>query len=90
MNIHVEYRSQLRLCVGASEERVALDAGADVGGLLRAIAERHGAAVAALLFSDGGLPSATLLCFVASEQVNGNSTLSDGDVVTLITPISGG
>jgi len=47
-------------------------------------------AVRGLLFGDDGAPSPTLLCFVSSEQADWHRTLSEDDVVTIMTPISGG
>jgi len=90
LNIRVEYMAQLRAGAGCSEESFSLDPGADLESLAAAIAERHGEAVRGLLFGDDGAPSPTLLCFVSSEQADWHRTLSEDDVVTIMTPISGG
>ncbi len=90
LNIRVEYMSQLRTRTGCSEEAFVLEAGSDLAALLSAIAERHDEAVRGLLFDDDGAPSATVLGFVRSEQAPWGQVLRDGDVVTLMTPISGG
>lgn len=90
MSIRVEYMSQLRLRAGCREETFDVPAGADLDALLQAIAERHGEAVQGLLFDETGEPAPTVLYFVASEQADRGRLLSDGDVVTLVTPISGG
>jgi molybdopterin converting factor small subunit len=90
VNIRVEYMSQLRTRTGCSEETFALEPGSDLAALLRAIAEHHDESVRDLLFDDGGTPSPTVLGFVRSEQAPWEHVLCDGDVVTLMTPISGG
>jgi molybdopterin converting factor small subunit len=90
LNIHVEYMTQLRTCTGCSDETFALEPGSDLETLLRAIAEHHNDTVRDLLFDDGDTPSPTVLVFVNSEQASWEQILCDGDVVTLITPISGG
>ncbi|MBT3293984.1 MAG: MoaD/ThiS family protein [Verrucomicrobia bacterium] len=90
MTIRVEYMSQLRVRTDCHEEAFAVAPGTDLAGLLRAIAEKHGDTVRELLLDEAGEPTATVLCFVASEQVDRNHILNEGDVVTLMTPISGG
>jgi len=82
--------AQLRVRMGCREESFELDNGSDLTGLLKVIAGKHGDEAHALLFGDDDAPAVTLLCFVASEQVEWDKALSDGDVVTLMTPISGG
>ena len=90
MKIQVEYMSQLRTRTGCGEEAFELPEGATMEGLLRAIAKRHGEGVRGLLFDEAGAAAATVLCFVASQQVDQDHPLRDGDGVTLMTPISGG
>lgn len=90
MNIRAEYTAQLRVRAGCAEESFDLEPGTDLKGLLRAIAGRHGDDVAGLLFAHGNEPAPTVLCFVGSEQADLERLLSDADVVTLMTPISGG
>jgi molybdopterin converting factor small subunit len=90
VKIHVEYMSQLRTCTGRNDEVCNLAEGTTVEGLLIHITERYGEAVRGAMIDDAGVLAATVLCFVASEQVDREHTLVAGDVVTLITPISGG
>ena len=90
MNIRVEYMSQLRARTGCSEEAFDVAAGTGLEGCLRAIAARHGEAVRGLLFDETDAVAATVLCFVAAQQADKGQRLREGDVVTLMTPISGG
>jgi molybdopterin converting factor small subunit len=90
MKIQVEYTAQLRDCVGAEIETVALEAGATLASLLQVLARKHGDAASALLLDAAGQPSPSVLCFVELEQVDGSRILSDGETVTLLTPVSGG
>jgi molybdopterin converting factor small subunit len=90
MNIVVEYTAQLRDRTGCESEPFDVSDDATLADVLKAVVDRHGADVAGLLLDEDAAPSASLLCFIAEEQVVGSATLSDGDVVTLMTPISGG
>ena len=90
MKVHVEYTAQLRMRVGCAGDVFELGEAATTTALLRAIADRYGAEVRALLLDEDGQPSPTVLCFVGSEQADGERVLSDAAQVTLMTPISGG
>ena len=90
MRISVEYTAQLRTQAGCEAEVFDIPQGAALKDLLQAIVDKHEAGVADLLLSDAATPASTVLCFVADEQVGWDTLLSNGDVVTLMTPISGG
>ena len=81
MHVEVEYTAQLRVKVGASSEQFELEGAASVADLLEAVAGRHDIQE----FLNG-----SLLCFVGASQAEASQPLSDGDHVTLLTPISGG
>jgi len=81
MLIEVEYTAQLRVKAGISSEQFELQDGASVADLLEAVAGRHDIKE----FLNG-----SLLCFVGAAQAEASQSLSDGDHVTLLTPISGG
>ena len=92
MNIHVEYSAQSRLCAGCSEESFQIEEGAGLVDLLKAIAERHGAAMRDLLFYENGALSRSMLYFVDDEQADAQMPclLTDGARVSLLSPVSGG
>jgi len=84
MKILVEYHAQARAAVGSGRESIELGDGATVRQLLDRLTALHGDAMRAML--------STSLIFVGDEQVkkDGRVDLSDGDVVSVISPISGG
>jgi molybdopterin converting factor small subunit len=88
MKIRVEYMTQLRMETACATEAFDMPPESAVCELLQAIAERHGERVGALL--QGGSREAAVLCFVGTDQVEKHHPLRDGDVVTVMTPISGG
>ena len=90
MRISVEYTAQLRMQAGCKAETFDLPPDANLKCALQAIVIKHGRDVADLLLDDTQAPASTVLCFVADEQVDWDTLLSNGDVVTLMTPISGG
>ncbi len=90
MHIHVEYMAQLRDRAGCSQESLTLPADSRLGDLFTVIAARHGDSMQALLYDAQGNRSPTVLAFVASEQADADDVLTEGAVVTLMTPISGG
>lgn len=81
MLIDVEYTAQLRVKAGIPSEQFEIEDGAKLDDLLKAVAGQHDIQE----FLNG-----SLLCFVGSSQADASHTLSDGDHVTLLTPISGG
>jgi molybdopterin converting factor small subunit len=89
MKANVEYMAQLRVRIGCSEEVIEIEDGGDVRALLNAVVEKHGDAAREVLLS-AGEPAPTLLCFAGSDQVEFDTPLTDGQSLTLMTPISGG
>ncbi|MDP6490574.1 MAG: MoaD/ThiS family protein [Kiritimatiellia bacterium] len=81
MKVEVEYTAQLKVKTGVSADSYELDEGARVSDLIKAVAAQHDIAEF--------LPS-SLLCFVGGTQADDDQSLSDGDSVTLLSPISGG
>jgi molybdopterin converting factor small subunit len=90
MKIQVEYTAQLRLRAQCDGETLDLPEGADTATLVRAVVDRLGNEVAALLLDADGTPAPTVLCFVDDSQTEWGQVLAEGDTVTLMTPISGG
>ena len=81
MTVHVRYFAAAREAAGTDSERIDLEAGATITGLLDALRRRHPALV----------PLAGTLRFAIGERfVPAETALSDGDTVVLIPPVSGG
>jgi molybdopterin converting factor small subunit len=86
------YETLLKRAAGVRSDSVELDAGAEVRDVIRLCAERHGDPLRSLLMDGRGVIRPSLLIFVHGLQLGPEDTgpLSDGDVVTLMSPISGG
>jgi molybdopterin converting factor small subunit len=92
MQVTIEYAAQLKAAAGAACERVAVDAPCTVEECIRLAAERHGESLRKLLLGEDGSLHSSILVFVGDEQVRWSKPreLKEGDVVTLLSPISGG
>jgi len=92
MQITVEYAAQLKRAAGVASESVDLDEPSTFSQLLERVADKHGDPLRGLLFDENDRVHPSLLLFLGDEQIRGDASieLSDGDVVSLLTPISGG
>lgn len=89
MNVVIRYLAQLRPAAGTTGELVQLPAGQTVAGLLADLARRR-PPLRDLLLDQAGMPRRSLLVFVGDRQVAAGQVLTEGDEVTLMTPIAGG
>jgi len=91
MNVTVRYSAQAQAAAGVAAETVALDGARTVADLVKRLAAQHGEPLRNLLLRPDGSPTA-ILVVVGDEQVRFDDPrpLRDGDVVSLLTPISGG
>lgn len=92
MQFTVEYAAQIKRAAGRASEVFESESPCTVENALRRAAERHGDAMKTLLFNgDDGLHPSILL-FVGDAQVRWEERreLKDGDVLTILSPISGG
>lgn len=89
MRVTVEYFGPAREAAGVGNE--VIDATSSAQALIRRIAHERGGRLATLLLSDGEL-SRSLVLAVNDRQVSTQekTELHDGDVVTIIPPVSGG
>ncbi len=92
MRVTVRYMAQLRTTAGAADEAVEIDGPCTVAELASRLAARHGEALRRLLLASDGRLSPIILVFVNDVQVGpeDDRPLSDGDVMTLLSPIAGG
>lgn len=92
MQIIVEYTAQARRAVGVGREEIDLPPAATLGDLLAAVARRHGAPLEQVLFDAQGKLHPSILLFVRDEQTRWDAArpLDEHDVVTILSPISGG
>ncbi|MEX0704821.1 MAG: MoaD/ThiS family protein [Planctomycetales bacterium] len=92
MHVTLEYAAQIKRAAGVASETFDLPEGGTVHDLLRRAAEAHGDGLRRLLFDAEGRMHPSLLVFVGDVQVRGSdaATLSPGDRITVLPPISGG
>jgi sulfur-carrier protein len=92
MQVIVEYTAQARRAVGVSREEVELPQSATLRDLVAEVARRHGEPLERILFDAAGRLHPSILLFVRDEQTRWDSTrsLNERDVVTILSPISGG
>lgn len=89
MSVTVHYAGQARDAAGTASEVVASTA--SIAALLKDLAARR-EKLGPLLLKPDGSPHPSLLVVLGDEQlrVDDPRPLRDGDVVTVMTPISGG
>ena len=90
MRVAVHYLTQLKRALGKSAEEIDAPSGASLTDLLRLLADRHDAAFRAMVVDDAGQPRKSLLFFIGDEHADLARPLADGDIVTILAPMSGG
>lgn len=92
MKVTVVYTTQIKAALASTSEEVEVVDDATAIDVLKRLAEKHGDVLSGLVFtSDGQLLPSMLLC-VGDEQLTSpaDQSLADGDVLTLLSAISGG
>jgi len=92
MLIKVEYGAQARAAAGTASESLEVEPGCDLPALARQLAERHGQSLRGLLLDHEGRPRPSNIAVVGEAMVRWDEPrpLRDGEVVTILSPISGG
>ncbi|WP_417389906.1 MoaD/ThiS family protein [Gimesia sp.] len=92
MKIKVEYTAQVKKAAGTGAEEYEISPGSTLQDLVRQVAETHSTALKPLLFPDTDSLHPSILLFVSNEQVLWEEplTLEPHQVVTILSPISGG
>ncbi len=92
MPITIQYETLLKRAAGTGSEILDVDGAEDVKSLIRQIARRRGDPLQSLLVDAAGDVRCSVLIFIGDQQVSASDSpaLHDGDVVTLMSPISGG
>ena len=81
VNLTVRFFALYRERAGASVESFALPQGATVASLVAAVRQRH---------PNLAPPEVDIVVAVNSEYASAETSLSDGDEIALIPPVSGG
>jgi molybdopterin converting factor small subunit len=92
MKVTVEYAAQVKQAAGVGTETVELDDGCSVQELVSRVAELHGDPLRRVILDADGKLHPSILLFVGDDQVRADSPvkLHESDVVTLLSPVSGG
>lgn len=92
MQITIRYEAQAKRAAGVGSETIDVQTPCRVSDCIRLVADTHGDTLKPILLNAEGGIQPTLLLFRGDEQIaKGDETeLSDGDTLTIMTPISGG
>lgn len=92
MNVTVQYETLLKRAAGTASDEIDVDGACDVRAAIQAVADRRRETLASLLLAEDGDVRSSVLIFVGDRQISPGEShqLQDGDIVTLMTPISGG
>ncbi len=92
MKINVEYAAHVKRAAGVRGDEVELDSPATLADVVAEIAKLRGEALSGTLLTVDCALHPSILVFVGDRQVRNaaDHQISDGDVVTFLSPISGG
>lgn len=92
MSITIQYETLLKRAAGTASDIVEVDGTCDVREVVHQIAHRRGDPLESLLLDASGKVRSSVLIFLGDRQVSASDShvIRDGDVVTLMSPISGG
>lgn len=92
MRITLQYATQVKRAAGVGADTLDAPPNATLPDLLRLAANHRGDALRSMLLSEAGEIQPWLLVFAGDRQIGRDEqvTLRDGDVLTLMAPISGG
>ena len=88
--ITLEYFAQAKLAAGCDREEFEPTTIKGLDQLIESSCSKHGEGLSSVLLSDGRLASWILVSVNGVATTDRNHVLNDGDVVRLISPISGG
>lgn len=89
MKVTVAFTTQLKAALGKSEQTFTLPANATASDAVAALAEENPDVISQFAMNEGVLLPSILLS-VNDQQVTADTPLSEGDVLTLLSAISGG
>jgi len=92
MQVTVQYEAQARRAAGTRTETIDVADAISVSDCIRHVADRHDDPLKSILMNSDGDIQPSLLVFVNDSHIvhREAGVLSDGDTLTLMTPISGG
>ncbi|MCH2212013.1 MAG: MoaD/ThiS family protein [Fuerstiella sp.] len=92
IQITVQYEAQAGRAAGTSTETVEVSDTCCVADCIRQVADAHGEQLRTVLLTAAGEVQPSLLVFLNDVQIirHADSLLNQSDILTLMTPISGG
>ncbi|MDO5977413.1 MoaD/ThiS family protein [Flavivirga spongiicola] len=92
MNIKLRFTAQIKDVVGNGADTIVVNDGAKLQDLLKKIAGKYGEKFESILFDENNGYRHSNLIVINQSQISyeDNVTLTEGDEVTLMSPISGG
>ncbi len=92
MKIDVNYVAQLKTIRGRATETLELEQGATVRGVIDHLVRQQGTKLRDMLLNGDGTIRSSILIFVGDAQVNPECAdpLTDGQTLTLLSPMAGG
>lgn len=88
MRVTVEYFGPARDAAGTAREAIELPSPCPAAELVTRIANERGGRLASLLLANGQLSRSVMLA--VNDQQAESTPLEDGDVISIIPPVSGG
>ena len=92
IKITVKFSAQIKQAAGVPSKIIELEHACPVKDLLLRLAQEHGGTFRQVILDSEGRPKDTILVFVDDTHVlwNDPEPLKDGDVISLMAPVSGG
>jgi molybdopterin converting factor small subunit len=92
VKVTVEYAAQVKKAAGIASESLDVDEQTTAQDIVRQVARAHGAGLSDLILNGDGDLHPSILLFVGDDQVAWSLPVSlrDRDVVTILSPVSGG
>jgi MoaD family protein len=92
MKVTFKYYAQVRQAAGTESETVDLEKDADIAGAVAGLSKKHGDAFRAVVQDDTGNIRTVNIVLVNGTPADpgAGKKLSDGDVVSLFSPVAGG
>jgi molybdopterin converting factor small subunit len=92
MKVTIEYAAQVKKAAGISFEEVYLIGNEGIPALLAKIAESHSDEFRTLLFDNNDQLRKTIIVCINYEQIDPHAKpqLNNKDLITILTPMSGG
>lgn len=92
MKLTIEYKTQIKSAAGIAREDIELEGDCTLKAAVQHVAQKHGDPLKKMLLDPEGHLQKAILLFLKDQHINWSDSpeLTDGDVITLFSPISGG